>query len=495
MYSVLIVDDEQPVLDSITFILQKHRPQLQIAGTAMSGREAIRKAAETKPDIILIDVKMPGIDGLEALREIKRKMPYVTPILTTAYERFDIAQTAFELGVQDYILKPFSKDKLIAAIDAAVKSLDRRSDGQGESLKQIELLHSLGTSIERLLFKAIQLNEDLQDFFPYLQAALSLQVGRGCIGILRLDSAGTAGHGPSEVSDMGQKIISQLKYKFICMGALIGDEVLFLFPEHQQDHRLPARRHFEKIFRQIEGGDSKINGSFEVGECVDFPSLSKSYYQARLKLSEESERSTDAHDFFSTLQQRRSQFEEAVISGEERKALKIAEKTLLETEDLESAKTALLDLGLYVEHLHGLSTAGLQIFSRVSSIEELLPACGEWIEQLSALSASKHKDDLPPVLQRALQYIDQHYSHPLQLSDAADHVNVSPSYLSSLFSKHLRRSFIDHLTDIRMEKAKRLLCEQNQSIKSISRMVGYQDPNYFSRLFKKYTGQAPSEYS
>ena len=137
MYSVLIVDDEQPVIESISFMLQKYRPELEIAGTGMSGREAIEIAEATKPDIILIDVKMPGIDGLEALREIKRRSPNVLPILTTAYERFDIAQTAFELGVKDYILKPFSREKLIDAVDAAVESLEQRLDGRGESLKHI----------------------------------------------------------------------------------------------------------------------------------------------------------------------------------------------------------------------------------------------------------------------------------------------------------------------------------------------------------------------
>ncbi|MGC9312044.1 MAG: response regulator, partial [Sediminispirochaetaceae bacterium] len=196
MYSVLIVDDERPVIDSITYMLQKNRPELQIAGTAASGREAIQKAEESKPDIILIDVKMPGIDGLDALREIKRRMPYVMPILTTAYERFDIAQTAFELGVQDYLLKPFSQDKLIAAVDAAVQTLNRNSSGQGESLKHIEMLHSLQGTIEQLFFKSIKLASSVEEFIPFLQTTLSLHSARGCLSLLKWDdAAGEAGSG------------------------------------------------------------------------------------------------------------------------------------------------------------------------------------------------------------------------------------------------------------------------------------------------------------
>src|SRR6056297_4100162 len=208
MYSVLIVDDEQPVIESISFMLQKYRPELEIAGTGMSGREAIEIAEATKPDIILIDVKMPGIDGLEALREIKRRSPNVLPILTTAYERFDIAQTAFELGVQDYILKPFSREKLIAAVDAAVESLDQRLDGRGESLKHIELYHTLSSSIETLLFVAVKLNSGLNAFIPYLKTTLNFKTARGCIGILEWGR-----EQPDSAVDMGRNVISRLKYK------------------------------------------------------------------------------------------------------------------------------------------------------------------------------------------------------------------------------------------------------------------------------------------
>ena len=96
---------------------------------------------------------------------------------------------------------------------------------------------------------------------------------------------------------------------------------------------------------------------------------------------------------------------------------------------------------------------------------------------------------------KALEYLDLNYSRIIQLSDVAAHVEVSSAYLSNLFSRHLGRSFTDHLTEYRIERAKQLLSEGHHSVKSISHMVGYHDPNYFSRLFKKQTGQSPTEYS
>src|SRR6056297_894253 len=233
MYSVLVVDDEQPVLESITFMLEKFRPELKIAGTAASGKEAIRMAIETKPDIILIDIRMPGIDGLTALREIKKRIPSITPIITTAYERFDIARAALELGVQNYILKPFSREKLISAVDGAIHSLDRRSGGQGESLKNIELLHSLNTSMERLFFKSLRLGGEVEEFLPFLQTTMPLHTGRGCIGLFRWERTGSQEGLPTdaELIQIGRMVVSRLKYKFSCMGNVFGESITFFFPE------------------------------------------------------------------------------------------------------------------------------------------------------------------------------------------------------------------------------------------------------------------------
>src|SRR6056297_1334496 len=266
MYSVLIVDDEQPVIESISFMLQKYRPEIGIAGTAMSGREAIKAAEEYKPDIILIDVKMPGIDGLEALREIKRRNPNVLPILTTAYERFDIAQTAFELGVQDYILKPFSREKLIGAIDAAVESLDQRLDGRGESLKHIELYHTLSSSIETLLFVAVKLNSEVDAFIPYLKSSLAFKTARGCVGILEWQK-----NMSSTLEDsisLGREVISKLKFKFPCLAAAFEHEILFFFPDISEVNSVPGVQNLSAVV------DSEILSKnqwrFVTGRSVEF---------------------------------------------------------------------------------------------------------------------------------------------------------------------------------------------------------------------------------
>lgn len=489
MYSVLIVDDEQPVIESITFMLEKYRPELAIAGTAGSGREAISKAVETKPDIILIDIKMPGIDGLTALREIRRRVPSVTPIITTAYERFDIAQAAFELGVQNYILKPFTREKLIGAIDAAVHSLDRRAGGQGESLKDIELLHSLNNSMEQLFFRSLRLEMDVGDFLPYFQSTLAPNAMRGCIGMLQWNREDLLRGrlGSEELLQMGRRLLSRLKYKYSCLGDVFVEGVMVFFPEHRNDKKPPDPEQIESVCRDRE--ENCPRWSFFLGSWVDFTELGESYREARRKGGEGSGSGVSGR-----IRQARKDFHEFLLKGRKEAAAAMIGDLTTETDNLQTSLSAILDLGFYVEHLHDLETGHCDELIGSENREVLYVTALKWVNDLIDALKEKRETDIPGVLRRALEYIDRNFSHPIQLSDVAEDVGVSHAYLSNLFTRHLGLSFVDQLTDSRMEKARRLLLEQKLSVKEISSLVGYQDPNYFSRLFKKQTGMSPTEY-
>lgn len=492
MYKVLIADDEQPVIESISFMLKKYRPEIGIAGTAMSGREAIKAAEETKPDIILIDVKMPGIDGLEALREIKRRDPNILPILTTAYERFDIAQTAFELGVQDYILKPFSRDKLIGAIDAAVESLDQRLDGRGDSLKHIELYNTLSTTVERLLFRAIKLNGEISDFVPYLKATLNFKTTRGCIGILEWQN-----DSHDSWADTGKSIIGTLKFKIPCLAAAFAHEVLFFFPEVSDGDSIPDQSMIAGLLevQATVGSEWK----YATGMCVGFDRINDSYQDARRIIRHQSV-AVDIDELLLHTKEWRKALETAVQNLNLEAVKRVLEEVLEVTADIDTAEAVLRDLLLYVEHTYSVAT-GFHLNTGVVTAgsspriaEELLNFYYHWARVLAEKMKAEQLENIPRVLSRALDFLNLNYSRPLQLTDVAENVEVSSAYLSNLFSRHLRKSFVDQLTQIRVEKAKQLLKDHSYSIKEISSMVGYQDPNYFSRLFKRYTGCSPSEF-
>jgi len=126
MRRVLIVDDELPIINGLSFLFKRYfQADYSVVGTARSGREAIEKSMALAPEIILMDVQMPGISGLEVIRELSHEGGAKAFILVTAYERFDIAREALSMGVCDYLLKPVSRERLDVALRTASAYLDR----------------------------------------------------------------------------------------------------------------------------------------------------------------------------------------------------------------------------------------------------------------------------------------------------------------------------------------------------------------------------------
>ena len=270
------------------------------------------------------------------------------------------------------------------------------------------------------------------------------------------------------------------------------EEIIFFFPERTDAISAPRDEQFTKIL-SIENGNA-VQWSFAAGEFMDISRLSISFWQARSGMREQMAVSSRREKVVSRLPELRRLVEDAVMQKRTQDADRLVETEIIRIEDIATMKGIVMDLGLNVEHLHNLSTSYPIEVAGAETRDDLYGFCIQWFRRLMELVETRRNNNIPFILRKALEYLDLNYFRSVQLSDVAMAVEVSPAYLSNLFSRHLGRSFTDHLTEYRIEKAKQLLTEQNHSIKTISHMVGYQDPNYFSRLFKKQTGRSPTEY-
>jgi len=133
MYTVLIVDDEEPVLSSYGFLLESGIEGFSLAGKARSGYEAIKLMYELRPDVVFMDINMPGLDGLDTIAEVHDKFPDVVFVLSTAYERFDLARKAIPLGVHAYLVKPVTKKTFIETLEGIRATLVRRRSSKVSS--------------------------------------------------------------------------------------------------------------------------------------------------------------------------------------------------------------------------------------------------------------------------------------------------------------------------------------------------------------------------
>ena len=135
MYRIMLADDEGIVLNSLSFIIEKNYPDQFEIETAKSGRSAIETAERFRPDVIFMDIQMPGINGIEAMKEIRDNLPSAIFIVLTAYDKFDYAKEAINLGVLDYLNKPFNQKTIITVLDHAIEELDARRERRRQDLQ------------------------------------------------------------------------------------------------------------------------------------------------------------------------------------------------------------------------------------------------------------------------------------------------------------------------------------------------------------------------
>lgn len=176
MKRVLVADDERPLVETILRIVRRDlSSEFEIVGTASSGREAIERADSLSPDIVLMDVRMPGLSGLDAVRELRRRGSEAVFILVTAYERFDIAREAVELGVQDYLLKPVSKEALAQSLRSASALIERRDEFERREIEYREREERMRIFVETAFLHALALGESLGPQLQSYRQALSLE--------------------------------------------------------------------------------------------------------------------------------------------------------------------------------------------------------------------------------------------------------------------------------------------------------------------------------
>ena len=130
MYKIMIADDEGIAIEGLKFIIEKNFKDKCIIESAKSGREVIELSETFRPDIVFMDIRMPGINGIDAIKEIKKTQPEVKFIILTAYDKFSYAQTAVELGVLKYMNKPIDQKQVVYTLNDAMKEIDKKEDLQ-----------------------------------------------------------------------------------------------------------------------------------------------------------------------------------------------------------------------------------------------------------------------------------------------------------------------------------------------------------------------------
>ena len=509
MKRILVVDDERPAIESTSLIVKRDLSgEFEIAGQAMTGRDAIEKAATLAPDIILMDVKMPGISGLDAIREIRKRGSAAAFILVTAYERFDIAREAVELGIIDYLLKPISKDKLAQALRHAADSIERRGESERKEIEHREREETMRAFVEAAFLHGVMLGERFGADLPKFCGVLGILEPFALVAAAAFLPSHGSPHPDEELQALHERFRSTVRYKTKAFaGPLVAGHALVLLPLRDEASAAGALEALRSVLVQGHANDFErdhlrvgFGGTHPLAEA----NTSWSEAMGDLLGSRSSgvrpvpEIRPFEHD---------DAFLESLLNGAPERARLFLERLLEPLRSLPSLPSSerYRILSLFGSACRMLTRRGLlegeEAFVMMDLEDLRTAATGPAFElavraRFARLAGSLGRvPQWSPLVSRAVAFVRENYGKQMSLESTAYSLGISPNRLSRLFSEETGKGFSDYLIEFRIDKAKELLMVPGASIKHVSISCGYPDPNYFSRLFKKVTGLTPTSFS
>jgi two-component system, response regulator YesN len=516
VYKLLIADDEALEREGLEMMIRRMLPDQFEFYHAENGRKAIQLAEEKRPDFIFMDIKMPGIQGLEAIREIKKRQPDVRIVLVTAHDFFAYAQEAISLGVRNYILKPAKRDELLEVLSKLTAEYQEEKRKREEDLELREKLSRLLPLVENEVTLMLMTDCIQEMDLMHLTELISLRWERGYAMVLAFSYKELQSWDQFQAlrKDLYEGFRQYAKSQLHCMvSPMIGSKVAVMIPSASQaaglTQRVESLQWGERFQTFVENryGITPVVGIGPVREGIE--GLRLSYQAASASAADPSSivgvRHADDMRHYSgspgiSLEDEKRLLD--VLQRQNKEEARHLFSRMLEqlfataSSDVIRCRNELLALLISIARRLGIRTTveWISPIADAGGVEALRHAAWDPFEKLLDDMSMERERRQSHVFERAKDYIRQRYKSDMSMEQTAEHVNLSPYYFSKCFKLHTGETFMDYLTRLRIEDAKRLLENDELSFKEICYEVGYNDPNYFSRIFKKTTGLTPTEY-
>lgn len=526
MYKIMLADDEGIVIDSLKFIIEKEFGDTCMVEYAKTGRSVIELAEKFRPDIAVMDIQMPGINGIEAMKEIRKNNSSVIFIVMTAYDKFDYAKEAIKLGVLEYITKPMERTRIVAVLKRAMHMIDEEQEKRSNDLLIREKLETVVPIIENGLIYNILFQEHFAEDIESYKTILGIHNDYAYMIVVVCGDAQEGNHMTNAVGSgvrmqqHYQEVREGLKEYFRCIvGSVMANKIAVLVPcngkKTEYNERIELIEKSRELVRRLR---RKTDISFRIGfgGTKELQNMGASYHEALNALvittgsvahADDLPMGCDYEEDY-PIHLEKALFEE-IEKGEVNHAAATSRMFFdwmadNHADSLMQIRTKVLEFVLWAEHL-AYEKGGMTY--QFSSRQDYLPAImgmtdflemKEWfaekIMEACRNIQSKRMEKSTSIIEQAKEYIQNNYSRDLSLDDVSRVANISPYYFSKIFKESTGENFIEYLTAIRIDKAKELLDHTELSMKEICSKVGYSEPNYFSRSFKKNVGVTPTEY-
>ncbi len=523
MYKLFVVDDDEIICNGIAS-LKWEEYGVTVSGSAYDGETAMELVTQDVPDIIIVDINMPFMDGIELTFNLRQKYPHLKVIMLTAFKEFSYAQKAVELQVSCYLTKPFKTAELIQAVKRVVEELEKEEKFQREAIKNIHILKN--NYLSELVSAGV--TEDNREILHQILGP-SCQDDFFCCAVLYLktiepcqDTSTRLFQEEASVRISVETIEQLLNGRKGVQFFPLHSKVVFLFQSDEQTElETKATEVLQKVMEELAKNDRYFLSCGMGNPCQGIETVRFSYSQAKRAVEHcfEFGHMSIIHVADISAVDEKPPVDEAAykqvlkeaVQKNDLKTLAAAVEDLFQelrqsrTSNLSSVQFLALELAITVYQAIGESKLYEKFWHRCQeSFPQLMKTNSidsiyTWLKgQLEdAYRLFREKDITPPerLVNAAVNYINQHYSDPeLSLKGAAEEVHISSSYLSALFRQYAGTSFVGYLSKVRMTNAIRLIADPNVKTYEIAYKVGFNSSQYFSASFKKYTGMTPGEY-
>lgn len=541
MLKIFLAEDEVVVRETIKRMIPWEELGFELVGEAADGEMALPLLIRQQPDLLITDIKMPFMDGLTLARLAKKEIPGLKVVILSGYDDFNYAKQAIGIGVEDYLLKPITKNALIERLSEIrsryehektqkeyyekfqreMQAYEKNSSRDffealvGGSMDMMEVYkraEKLGLDIVaeayNVLIFTMNCDEDfsgqrdeyssweaeslelLENFFAGHSSAMLFQSNIFSYGVLLKGQRETIEENTRACVDEIRKILSRQDGRrewFLAVGQSVERLSQIQKSYHTASRAFSQRYLYDEnilYYDEMEtmehpGGQAETEDNAYL-QKVDVNALNPAILQKFLSNGLQEETENFVKDYFYAIGQEPMEslvFRNYVILNVRFSVISFIKGLGCDTNEMESADTEEV-----------LAESGKDMESAIAYAKKMI---SQAIEIRDQNSGNKNRS----ILKTAVDFIDSHYmDEEISLNTVANVANVSSNHFSALFSQNMGQTFIEYLTTLRMNKAKELLRCTGMRSSEIAGEIGYKDAHYFSYLFKKTQGMTPSDY-
>lgn len=541
MLKIFLAEDEVVVRETIKRMIPWEELGFELVGEAADGEMALPLLIRQQPDLLITDIKMPFMDGLTLARLAKKEIPGLKVVILSGYDDFNYAKQAIGIGVEDYLLKPITKNALIERLSEIrsryehektqkeyyekfqreMQAYEKNSSRDffealvGGSMDMMEVYkraEKLGLDIVaeayNVLIFTMNCDEDfsgqrdeyssweaeslelLENFFAGHSSAMLFRSNIFSYGVLLKGQRETIEENTRACVDEIRKILSRQDGRrewFLAVGQSVERLSQIQKSYHTASRAFSQRYLYDEnilYYDEMEtmehpGGQAESEDNAYL-QKVDVNALNPAILQKFLSNGLQEETENFVKDYFYAIGQEPMKslvFRNYVILNVRFSVISFIKGLGCDTNEMESADTEEV-----------LAESGKNMESAIAYAKKMI---SQAIEIRDQNSGNKNRS----ILKTAVDFIDSHYmDEEISLNTVANVANVSSNHFSALFSQNMGQTFIEYLTTLRMNKAKELLRCTGMRSSEIAGEIGYKDAHYFSYLFKKTQGMTPSDY-